>query len=211
MKWREKTPADFIMTVKASRYLTHIKRLKDPEEPVQRLMQAANGLGPKLGPVLIQLPPNLQRDTEALHSTLKLFDTSVRVAVEFRHDTWFIEEVKEVLTEFGAALSWADRGEKPIAPLWRTTDWGYVRWHQGWASPLPCYESKTMRDWAQKIADAYSPNEDVFAYFNNDPRGCAPRDSIVFAEACTAVGLQPTRVPKMDEIHVDTLVAQEEP
>lgn len=210
VKWAEKTPDDFIMTVKASRYLTHIKRLKDPEEPVQRLMEAAGGLGSKLGPVLIQLPPNLQRNDENLRRALSLFDPSVRLVVEFRHDTWFVDEVKEILIERGAALSWADRGEKAIAPLWRTTDWGYVRWHQGWARPIPCYERKTMREWAKKIADTYSPDEDVFAYFNNDPRGCAPRDSIVFAEECESFGLIPTRVPKMEEVHVDTTPDPEE-
>src|SRR5579872_4871516 len=84
-QWRRRTPADFVMAVKMSRFLTHIKRLREPEEPVRRFMERAAGLGPKLGPVLLQLPPSLEADPDLLDETLSLFDRQVRVTVEFRH------------------------------------------------------------------------------------------------------------------------------
>ena len=95
--WRERTPDDFVMTVKASRYLTHVRRLRDPAEPVARLVGAAAGLGPKLGPILLQLPPTLKADPDTLDACLKEFRTAatalgehrLRLAVELRHETWW--------------------------------------------------------------------------------------------------------------------------
>jgi uncharacterized protein YecE (DUF72 family) len=202
-QWAERTPADFIMGVKASRYLTHIKRLKDPEEPVGRFMEHARHLGRKLGPVLVQLPPTLKKNVPDLKKTLGLFPKGVRVAVEFRHDSWWDDEVKETLEEAGAALSLADRGSTPISPLWNTTDWGYVRWHMGISNPIPCYSRKDMKTWAQRIADIWGPEPDVYAFFNNDPRACALRDAYVFAEELDRLGIPRTRVAPRDEITVD--------
>ena len=200
--WRKRTPEDFVVGVKISRYLSHIKRLKDPHEPVERFLKHARWLGPKLGPLLLQLPPNLKIDLAALDETLTLFGKEVRVAVEFRHDTWFVAKVKALLTEHGAAFVLADRGAKPITPLWRTADWGYVRWHEGRSRPLPCYSRSNMDEWAGRIADLWEPAEDVYAYFNNDPSGCALRDAVVFSEESTKRGLRPTRVPPVSETPV---------
>jgi uncharacterized protein YecE (DUF72 family) len=121
---------DFVVAVKASRYLTHVRRLKEPSEPVARLMAAATGLGPKLGPVLLQLPPNLRRDDEALARALGQFPNGVRVAVETRHDSWHDDRTREVLEAYGAAWVWVDPGNRD-RPRWRTADWGYVRFHRG--------------------------------------------------------------------------------
>ena len=202
-KWAERTPADFIVGVKASRYLTHIKRLRDPEEPVGRFMEHAKHRGNKLGPILLQLPPTLKKNVPDLRRTLSLFPQDARVAVEFRHDSWWDDEVKAVLEEAGAALSWADRGSKPISPLWRTTDWGYVRWHMGLASPIPCYSRKDMRTWAERIAEVWGPEPDVYAYFNNDSRACALRDAHVFAEELEKLGLEHSRVAPPADVTVD--------
>jgi uncharacterized protein YecE (DUF72 family) len=204
VRWKERTPADFIVGVKASRYLTHIKRLKDPAEPVGRFMEHAAGLGSKLGPILVQLPPTLKKDAPSLRETLGLFPSTARVAVEFRHDSWFDDEVKEILAEKNAALSLADRGATPIAPLWRTADWGYVRWHMGMTDPVPCYSRRNMRDWAQKIADIWGPDEDVYAFFNNDPRACALRDAYVLAEELDKLGRPRTRVAPPEDVRLDT-------
>ena len=149
--WRDRTPEDFIVTVKVSRYLTHIKRLKDSEEPVGRFMERAVGLGAKLGPVLIQLPPTLKIDLVSLDETLTHFGGRVRVAVEFRHPTWFVEETRALLTKHEAALCWADREAEPIAPLWRTAPWGYVRFHEGLDTPRPCYEVDTLKTWVKRL------------------------------------------------------------
>ena len=152
--WRARTPADFVMAVKASRYLTHVRRLRDPAEPVQRLMQAAAGLGDRLGPVLLQLPPNLTAEVARLDECLAEFGKSanaagrpVRVAVEPRHPSWWTEETRQVLAAHGAALCWADRRGRPLTPLWRTADWGYLRFHEGAARPWPRYGASALRSW----------------------------------------------------------------
>ncbi|MFC5800613.1 DUF72 domain-containing protein [Streptomyces formicae] len=186
--WRERTPSGFVMAVKASRYLTHIKRLRDPEEPVRRLMSHAEGLGERLGPVLLQLPPNLRCDTAALDAVLACFPARVRVAVEPRHDSWWTDEAEDVLRKRGAALCWADRGSRPVTPLWRTADWGYVRFHAGRAEPWPRYGRQALTTWAGRIADAWPDRADVFAYFNNDPGGAAVRDADAFTRAVMEKG-----------------------
>jgi uncharacterized protein YecE (DUF72 family) len=200
--WARRTPADFVMAVKASRYLTHVRRLRDPAEPVGRLLDHAAGLGPKLGPVLLQLPPTLKADVDALAATLRQFGKRVRVAVEFRHPSWFTDEVRDTLETNAAALCLADRGSKPIGPLWRTAGWAYVRLHEGRADPHPCYGRSALSSWADRLAEQWAPNEDVYVFFNNDTLGCAVRDASVFATRVEAAGLKPTRVPAPREVTV---------
>ncbi|MFE7777576.1 DUF72 domain-containing protein [Streptomyces sp. NPDC057445] len=186
--WRERTPDGFVLAVKASRYLTHIKRLRDPEEPVRRLLSHAEGLKERLGPVLLQLPPGLRSDPGALDATLACFPSRVRVAVEPRHESWWTDEVRDVLKSRGAALCWADRGSRPVTPLWRTADWGYVRLHEGRAEPWPRYGRQALSAWAGRIADAWPDRADVFVYFNNDPGGAAVRDARAFIRAASSRG-----------------------
>jgi uncharacterized protein YecE (DUF72 family) len=178
--WRDRLPQDFVVAVKASRYLTHIKRLKDPEEPVARLMSHAEGLGPRLGPVLLQLPPTLRADTALLDTCLRCFPPRTRVAVEPRHDSWWTPEVRKVLESRGAALCWADVRARPVTPLWRTADWGYVRFHEGRAQAWPHYGRRALETWAERIAETWAGDEDVYAYFNNDPNGAAVRNATMF-------------------------------
>jgi uncharacterized protein YecE (DUF72 family) len=180
--WRERTPPGFVMAVKVSRYLTHIKRLRDPEEPVARLMGRATGLGDRLGPLLLQLPPTLRADAALLDTCLAQFPSSVRVAVEPRHPSWWSEEVREVLRARGAALCWADRAG-PITPLWRTADWGYLRFHEGRAQPFPRYGRQALRTWAARAVEGWPDGADVYAYFNNDVGCAAVADAVAFARA----------------------------
>jgi uncharacterized protein YecE (DUF72 family) len=147
VSWRDRTPAGFVMAVKASRFLTHMKRLKDPEEPVERLLRRAAGLGGKLGPLLLQLPPNLPADPARLAACLSCFPDGVRVAVEPRHDSWWTDEIRDILVRHGAALCWADRLGRPLTPLWRTADWAYVRFHEGAARPWPMYGDRALAAW----------------------------------------------------------------
>ncbi|MCW2879518.1 MAG: hypothetical protein JWQ95_3618 [Sphaerisporangium sp.] len=193
--WRERTPDGFVMAVKASRFLTHIKRLKDPEEPVQRLIDAAEGLGPKLGPVLLQLPPTLRADTERLDACLRCFPGHVRVAVEPRHPSWWSDTIREVLTSHRATLCWADVLGRPRSPLWRTAGWGYMRFHQGRASPWPSYGDASLRSWLHRIGQAWDSGSDMYVYFNNDPGGAAVRNAIRFAELARAEGWPVSRTP----------------
>jgi uncharacterized protein YecE (DUF72 family) len=190
--WARRTPDDFVFAVKASRFLTHIKRLRDPAEPVARLVARAEALGPKLGPILLQLPPNLERDDALLDATLREFDGR-RVAVEFRHPSWEDDTIRRLLVHHDAALCIADRGSRLVTPAWRTADWGYVRFHAG-ASPRGCYGDRALSSRADLLRDLFEPRADVFVYFNNDGHACAIRDADRFARAAADAGLEPTRV-----------------
>lgn len=180
--WRERTPAGFVMAVKASRYLTHIRRLQDPAEPVSRFLGAASELGDRLGPVLLQLPPTMRVEPARLAECLARFGNKVRVAVEPRHDSWWTEEVRDVLATYGAALCWTDVLGRPRTRLWRTTGWGYVRFHEGAAQPWPRYGDQALRSWVDRLAGTWDSAAEVFVYFNNDPGGAAVRDALRFAE-----------------------------
>jgi uncharacterized protein YecE (DUF72 family) len=193
--WRDRTPDGFVMAVKASRFLTHIKRLRDPDEPVDRMLRHAAGLGDRLGPVLLQLPPTLRADVKALDRCLACFPRHVRVAVEPRHESWWTDEVRGVLTDRGAALCWADRLSRPVTPLWRTAGWGYLRCHEGRARPWPSYGSTALTTWVRRIAGTWPDEADVYVYFNNDPGGAAVRDAITFARAGRRLGRTVTRTP----------------
>jgi uncharacterized protein YecE (DUF72 family) len=193
--WRDRTPPHFVISVKASRYLTHIRRLQAPAEPVARLVGRIEALEDKLGPVLLQLPPTLALDLAALRATLRCFPREVRVAVEFRHPSWFVTDTEQMLAEHGAALCLAD-GPKWHQPLWRTVEWGYVRLHEGRASPHPCYGEAALRTWASRIKELYGAGAEVFAYFNNDTGGCAPRNAFTFARLLERTSLlEPSRAP----------------
>jgi uncharacterized protein YecE (DUF72 family) len=193
--WRARTPDGFVMAVKASRYLTHVRRLRDPAEPVDRLLRAAAGLGDRLGPVLLQLPPNLTAEPGTLDACLRefaRFPGTVRVAVEFRHESWWTEEVRQLLTRHHAALCWTDRRGRPASQLWRTADWGYLRFHEGNAQPWPRYGVQALRGWARRIAQAWPDDADVFSYFNNDQGGAAVHDAAAFASIACRAGRQVT-------------------
>ncbi|MER6594593.1 DUF72 domain-containing protein [Micromonospora purpureochromogenes] len=186
--WRARTPEDFCVAVKMSRYLTHIKRLRDPAEPVARFLGRATALGDRLGPVLVQLPPNLPVDAEALDATLRLFPAEVRVAVEPRHPSWWTAPVRQVLERRRAALVWADRRGRPVTPLWRTTDFGYLRLHEGRAQPWPRYGRAALASWVRRLAETFDDVEPAYVYFNNDPGGAAVVDALAFARLARRAG-----------------------
>jgi uncharacterized protein YecE (DUF72 family) len=197
-RWRDTTPDDFLLTIKASRYLTHVRRLHEPTEPVHRLMSRATHLEHKLGPILIQLPANFRADIPALRCTLDAFPAHVRIAFEPRHDSWYQDATEELLAARNVAFCLSDTPDRK-SPIWRTADWGYLRFHQGRATPAPCYGRTALRAWAERLAELWGPDDDVFAYFNNDQGGCAVRDAHRFALAAGHAGLRPTRVPSAKE------------
>jgi uncharacterized protein YecE (DUF72 family) len=209
--WRERTPDDFVMAVKASRYLTHVRKLSDPAEPVARLLAAASGLGPKLGPILLQLPPTLRAEPALLAACLQEFRTAwppvrsdgpgeLRIAVEPRHESWWTDEVRGILAEHDAALCWADRLDRPVTPLWRTASWGFLRFHEGTAEPWPRYGEQALRVWVERIREAHLSHADVYVYFNNDPGGAAVVNSAEFAGLARGAGLAVTRTPALGEV-----------
>jgi uncharacterized protein YecE (DUF72 family) len=193
--WARRVPDGFVIAVKASRFLTHVRRLRAPAEPVARLMARARHLGDRLGPVLVQLPPNLRADLGALGETLEAFSSNgARVAVEFRHRSWFGDDCYRLLSAHDAALCWADRAGRPVTPLVRTAAWGYVRFHEGDGRPRPCYRGRALASWAARLKGF--DGADVFCYFNNDTRACALRDARSFGRACDRAGLPRSRVPE---------------
>ena len=196
-RWRATTPADFVFALKMSRYLTHLKRLHAPAEPVARFMERAGVLGTKLGPILIQLPPRAQASPQLLEDTLVRFEPSVRVAVEFRDETWFSQETFDVLERHRAALCLADSPRRK-QPIRRTADWGFVRFHEGTGAQAPGYQRDVLGRWVARVAEIWPRDADVYVYFNNDAAGYAITDAVAFAELAAAAGLSTTRVPSTD-------------
>ena len=187
-EWQQQTPDDFVFSVKASRFLTHYKRLRAPEEPVARLLDHASGLGAKLGPVLLQLPPNLPCDVPRLAAVLDEFAGRARVACEFRHASWFCDEVYGTLAAHDAALCLTDRlGHK--GPVVRTASWTVLRLHEGTASPSPSYGDRALRSWAERLRSLFATDADGFVYFNNDHAACAVRNARTFARLAERAGL----------------------
>lgn len=174
--WAETVPAGFRMAAKMSRYLTHIKRLQEPAEPVQRFLDRSAGLDGRLGPVLLQLPPNLRAAPDALDETLARFPKTIQVAVEPRHDSWWTDETRSVLERHNAALCWADRKNRILNPPWRTADFGYLRLHDGTSRRPMSYGTRAIDSWLRRLSEYYDDSCDVYVYFNNDP-GCAAIDN----------------------------------
>lgn len=201
-RWRQRTPDDFVFVCKMSRFLTHIKRLLDAPDAVALFMERADALAEKMGPLLVQLPPTMKADTARLADALKSFPDHVKVAVEFRHPSWFSDEVHDLLVDHDAALVWADRLSKDLNPLWRTSSWGFVRLHEGRATPRPCYGRGALDAWAERVSEHWTATDDVYFFFNNDPRCCAVDNARTFAIRAGARGLHPTRVPAAGDVRV---------
>jgi uncharacterized protein YecE (DUF72 family) len=174
--WRDTVPDDFCFAIKASRYLTHMKKLKDPEEPVERLLGVVCDLKDKLGPILVQLPPNWNKNPERLQHFLEALPTGQRWAFEFRDPSWFDAEIYELLSDHNAALCIYNQDGK-TSPVESTADWVYIRMHgpangNGWS-----YDGRTLSSWAKSIERWASEGQDVYCYFNNDLEGAAPNDA----------------------------------
>ena len=178
--WANRTPDGFVLACKLSRYLSHIRRLREPAESVALFLDRAAPLGERLGPLLLQLPPTFKADPSLLAEVLAAVPARHRVAVELRHGSWFEDKVYAVLAERDAALVLADRRAKPVGPVERTASWAYVRFHEGRARPWPAYGDTALRVWIDRIRERWPDDADVYAYFNNDPNGCAPRDAVRF-------------------------------
>jgi uncharacterized protein YecE (DUF72 family) len=195
--WAARVPTGFEFAIKASNYLTHYKRLREPEEPVERMLARAAPLGHHLAVVLLQLPPDLKSEPERLDRTLQAFAGRVRVAVEARNDSWFCDDVRAVLEAHSAALCLADRGSRVITPLWRTTDWTYVRLHQGRSQPASCYGRRALNSWVSRLNDLVGPAADGYVYFNNDAHCCAVRNATAFSRSAVESGLSVSRAAEL--------------
>src|SRR6266516_3563603 len=184
-KWRDETSDGFLIAVKASRFITHVRRLEDCAEPMKLLVSRAKRLGSKLGPFLVQLPPGFRADLDRLRGFVRVAPAGVRMAFEFRDPSWFVEDVFDVIDAAGAALVLADRPRARIPDV-VTGGWSYVRFHQG-TERAPGYSRSKLRRWADRI-ESLGVRE-VFTYFNNDTGGAAVRDAETFRELLRARSL----------------------
>ncbi len=176
--WVDQTPDDFVLTIKMSRYVTHVKRLRDLGPSLELFYSRIEPLvrSPKLGPVLWQLPPTFKRDDERLAEALGQLPPG-RHAFEFRHAGWFAPEVMELLRAHDVALVIGDRPEvHSFQTHDLTTDWAFVRFHSGTRGRRGNYSDSELREWAGRIR-AW-PVREAFIYFNNDWEGFAPQNAI---------------------------------
>jgi uncharacterized protein YecE (DUF72 family) len=176
--WVRQTPDGFLFAVKASRYLTHIRRLVGIEEgiarfyaPLQPLIEAG-----RLGPVLWQLPENFHRDDERLSAWLGALPEGMHT-IEFRHQSWFVPEVLAALRAHGVALAIGDHPERPFQSYEATASWRFVRFHYGARGRGGNYSARELEHWARRIAQ-WRRRTDVYAYFNNDWQGFAPANAV---------------------------------
>ncbi len=178
--WVEQSPRDFLFAVKASRYLTHLKRLTDMGEPVHRFYERIDPLArsSKLGPVLWQLPPNFPRNDERLAFALERLPPG-RHAFEFRHPSWFVRETYELLRRHGVALVIGDDPRRPFQTRELTADFAFLRFHHGGGDGN--YSHRQLAVWARRIEE-WREQVDVYAYFNNDWRGFAVENGIWLRE-----------------------------
>jgi uncharacterized protein YecE (DUF72 family) len=177
-RWREESDDGFLFVIKASRYITHIRRLRDCREPVSLLWSGCRRLGGKRGPVLFQLPPTLRADVELLRAFLRTLPRSMRAAFEFRHPSWATEEVHEALDAAGAALVLADRPGARVPDV-VTGGWTYLRFHQG-RPGAPGYPRSKLRRFADRLARSEAGR--AYVFFNNDQRGAAVDDAVTLTE-----------------------------
>jgi uncharacterized protein YecE (DUF72 family) len=177
-RWVEQTPDGFVFAVKASRYLTHIRRLTDLGPGVKRFYERIAPLlrSPKMGPVLWQLPANFRRDDGRLASALKRLPPG-RHCFEFRHESWFTAEVYELLRRHGAALVIGDHPERPFQTHELTADWTFIRFHHGHRGRAGNYSRSELDEWARRIR-RWRRTVDVYAYFNNDWSGFAVKNGL---------------------------------
>lgn len=178
-RWVEQTPPGFVFTIKASRYLTHVKRLTELGEGIERFFERLEPLvaSPKLGPVLWQLPESFRRDDARLAGALARLPPG-RNCFEFRHESWFADEVYALLREHAVALVVGDHPLRPFQTLELTADWTFVRFHYGTRGRGGNYSRSELEEWRVRIERWRDGGIDVYAYFNNDWRGFAVRNAL---------------------------------
>jgi uncharacterized protein YecE (DUF72 family) len=177
-KWRDQVPAGFLFTLKASRYMTHIKRLLDPEDSVDLFFERAELLEDKLGPVLFQLPPSYHKDIDRLETFLQVVRHRAQSFFEFRHESWFDEDTWGLLDRFGAGLCVHDHGSS-APPRVITGKMIYLRLHGAAGGRYEGkYSDSQLKDWADWIGENRSKVTHVYAYFNNDVHGYAVENAM---------------------------------
>lgn len=180
--WRESSPPKFCYAVKGSRFITHMKKLKDPQSSSAKFFLAADRLGNKLGPILFQLPPRWKINLDRLEEFLQTLPREHEYAIEFRDESWLVREAYELLRKYNAAFCIHDFADMKVA-LEITADFTYIRFHgptsaKYWGS----YPDRDLRAWADRIKSWRRDLSSVYAYFNNDPEGAAVRNALTLKQ-----------------------------
>jgi uncharacterized protein YecE (DUF72 family) len=191
--WRTHMPAEFLAAVKASRFLTHMKRLRDPEEPLDRLFTRASALGRKLGPVLYQLPGHFRCDIQRLETFLTALPRAgrnrrIQHVMEFRHPSWYVPEVFRLLERLRVGLCLHDKTGSPISEPF-VGPFAYVRFHGASGDYHGSYSQRQLDRWAETLADYAHRGRRVYAYFNNDPNAVAVANAQTLRSAIARHGV----------------------
>jgi len=181
VNWRQSSSRGFVFAVKVSRFITHIKRLKNVEEPLQNFLSRANFLQDKLGPLLYQLPPGIKRNDETLESFLSILPRQYCHVFEFRHESWIDDGVFDILKRYNAGLCIFDMPDF-TCPVVATADFAYVRFHGSTGLYWSCYSDEELADWAKRIAELGKNVKVVYIYFNNDAGAYAVRNAKTLAQ-----------------------------
>jgi len=175
--WRDQSPDDFVFAWKASKFITHWKRLSDrSRNSLDLIEERLEILGPKAGPVLFQLPARFEADADRLASFIRLLDTKRRYAFEFRHASWYSEDIYKILRKHDIALCISDHHDAP-APWLTTAKHVYVRGHGPDGTYKDHYPDTALKKWARAIAAWYRQRRTVYVYFDNDQKSAAPADA----------------------------------
>jgi len=182
MGWKKAVDKNFVFSVKANRYITHMKKLKDPEDTLKKFLKQADTLGVKLGPILFQLPPRWKRNPERLGAFLKMLPNKYRCAFEFRDPSWFDDRIYDLLEKHGAAFCIYQLAGR-ISPKKVTADFVYVRLHgPGDNSYQGSYSAGELSGWAAIFSAWRQKGEDIYCYFDNDQNGYAPLNALRLKE-----------------------------
>lgn len=181
MAWRQCVSEGFLFSVKASRYITHLKKLKDPQEPVQQLLARIELLKPKLGPVLFQLPPHFRFNAPRLETFLQALPLGYRYSLEFRDPSWLTTETCRLLSAYRAAFCIYEFAGRR-SPLEVTSDFVYIRLHGPEGAYQGNYDSKELEAWAKEISTWAGQGKEVFCYFDNDEAGYAVQNALTLQE-----------------------------
>jgi len=176
-KWHKGAPPQFIFAVKANRFITHMKKLKNADDAILVFLERVSALGRSLGPVLFQLPPNLGFDAPRLRDFLQLLPPRRRYVVEFRHSSWLNDEAVDLLSKRRVAFCIHDLFDKPC-PMHVTSNFSYFRFHGYNEKYGGSYTKKVLTEYATAMAEMLSAGKDVYAYFNNDAYGYALKDAV---------------------------------
>jgi uncharacterized protein YecE (DUF72 family) len=179
--WRDGVPEGFIFAIKASRFITHMKKLKDPKDSLERFFERIRHLRERRGPVLFQLPPQWHRNRERLEGFLEALPAGQLFAFEFRDRSWYHEEIYAALEAHNAAFCIYEFAGG-TSPRRITADFVYVRLHGPGGAYQGCYGSPTLARWAEAFSDWNRQGKTVFCYFDNDQNAYAVRNAIELAQ-----------------------------